>query len=36
MNIDWMQVLIAFLIGVFTSAVVKSAFSSLKSKVEGA
>jgi hypothetical protein len=31
-----MQVLIAFLIGVFTSAVVKSAFSSLKSKVEGA
>lgn len=35
MNIDWTQVIIAFLLGVFTSAMVKAAFGSLKSKVTG-
>lgn len=35
MDIEWVQVIIAFLIGVFASAVVKGAFSSLKSKVSG-
>lgn len=35
MNIEWMQVIIAFLIGVFTSAMVKAGFSQLRSKVAG-
>lgn len=34
-NINWMQVIVAFLLGVFTSAMVKSAVSSLRSKVGG-
>lgn len=33
MNIEWTQVLIAFFLGVFMSAMVKALFSSLKSKV---
>ena len=36
MNIDWMQVLIAFFLGVFTSAMVKGFISSARSKVSGA
>jgi hypothetical protein len=35
-NIDWTTAIIAFLIGVFTSVMVKGAFSSVKSKVAGA
>lgn len=35
MNIEWTQVLIAFFLGVLTSAMVKSALSGLKSKVAG-
>ena len=35
MNIEWTQVIIALLIGVFASAAIKGAFSSLKSKVGG-
>jgi hypothetical protein len=34
-NIEWTQVLIAFFIGVFTSAMVKGFISSAKSKVTG-
>ena len=33
MSIDWTQVLIAFFLGVFTSAMVKGGLNSLKSKV---
>jgi hypothetical protein len=36
MNIEWTQVIVAFLLGVFLSAMVKSTFSGLKSKVGGA
>lgn len=32
MNINWVQVLIAFFLGVFTSAMVKTTVSGLKSK----
>lgn len=35
MNIEWMQVLIAFFLGVLTSAMVKGFAGSLKSKVSG-
>lgn len=35
MNIEWTQVLIAFFLGVFTSAMVKGFISSAKSKVTG-
>lgn len=35
MSIDWTQVLIAFFLGVFTSAMVKGFISSAKSKVTG-
>lgn len=35
MDIEWAQVLIAFFLGVFTSAMVKSFISSAKSKVTG-
>ena len=35
MNIEWTQVLIAFFLGVLTSAMVKSFASGLKSKVAG-
>jgi hypothetical protein len=34
-SIDWTQVIIAFLLGVFTSAMVKNFISSAKSKVTG-
>jgi hypothetical protein len=34
-NIEWTQVLIAFFLGVFTSAMVKGFISSAKSKVTG-
>jgi hypothetical protein len=34
-NIEWTQVLIAFFLGVFTSAMVKGFISSAKSKVAG-
>lgn len=36
MNIEWTQVLIAFFLGVLTSAAVKGFISSAKSKVTGA
>lgn len=35
MQIEWMQVLIAFFLGVLTSAMVKGFASNLKSKVGG-
>lgn len=35
MNIEWMQVLIAFFLGVFTSAMVKGLVGSVQSKVTG-
>lgn len=35
MNIDWTQVIIAFILGVLTSAMVKGFASNLKSKVSG-
>lgn len=35
MSIEWTQVIIAFLLGVFTSAMVKGVFSSVKGKVAG-
>ena len=35
MSIEWTQVLIAFFLGVFTSAMVKGFISSAKSKVTG-
>lgn len=35
MSIEWTQVIIAFILGVLTSAMVKGAVSSLKSKVGG-
>lgn len=35
MSIEWTQVLIAFFLGVLTSAMVKSALGGLKSKVAG-
>jgi len=34
-SIEWTQVLIAFFLGVFTSAMVKGFISSAKSKVTG-
>ena len=34
-KIEWMQVLVAFFLGVLTSAMVKSAASGLRSKVSG-
>lgn len=34
-KIEWMQVLIAFFLGVILSAMVKSLLSSLKSKASG-
>jgi hypothetical protein len=34
-DIDWTQVIIAYLIGVFTATMAKSLFSSAKSKVTG-
>lgn len=33
MNIEWMQVLVAFFLGVFLSATAKGLISGLKSKV---
>lgn len=33
MNIAWAQVIIAYLIGVFTAAMAKNLFSGVKSKV---
>jgi hypothetical protein len=36
MSIEWTQVIIAFLAGVFLSAMVKGFISSAKSKVTGA
>lgn len=36
MDIEWTQVIVAFILGVIFSAAVKSAASSLKSKVQGA
>ena len=33
MEINWVQVLVAFFLGVFTSAAVKGAVASLKAKV---
>lgn len=36
MNIEWMQVIIAYLIGVFTAAMAKNLLSGLKSKVKPA
>lgn len=35
MNIEWVQVLVAFFLGVFTSAMVKTAVGGLRSKVGG-
>ena len=35
MNIEWTQVIIAFILGVLFSAAVKGAVSSVKSKVAG-
>ena len=34
-KIEWVQVLIAFFLGVFTSAMVKGLISSAKSRVSG-
>ena len=36
MNIEWTQVIIAYLIGVFTAAMFKTAIDGIKSKVSGA
>lgn len=36
MDIEWVQVIIAYLIGVFTAAMARNAFSGLKSKVKPA
>ena len=36
MNIEWTQVIIAYLIGVFTAAMAKNAISGLRSRVSGA
>lgn len=36
MQIEWVQVLVAFFLGVLTSAMVKGFASSLRSKVSGA
>lgn len=36
MQIEWMQVLIAFFLGVLFSAFVKTTFSGLRSRVSGA
>ncbi len=35
MSIDWVQVIVAFLLGVFLSASAKGLFSSVKSKATG-
>lgn len=35
MSINWLQVFVAFILGVLTSAAVKAAVSGLKSKVGG-
>jgi|HubBroStandDraft_5_1064220.scaffolds.fasta_scaffold863130_2 hypothetical protein len=36
MDIQWLQCIIAFFLGVFTSAAVKGLLNSAKSKVQGA